>query len=344
VPHTVAAFPLPPPNHSYAVGSCLFGWLADTRGRRAALVASNLAAAASALACAASPSFAAYVGARTALGVACAGLPIAAYVLATESVGPPVRGRAGTLSQLTYHAGEWLLPAAALGLQSWRGLYGAVAALALATAALAAAAPESPRWQLARGQAGAAARTLSWMAAANGRPAVDWAVLVCAGADSADGAGERTRSSSPRDTTAATDSSSSGCLIHDAAPTHVHDCSSSLGQCRAVFTCKGTDAQQDVGVDGSCGVALLPSSGAVVSSRDAASLAGKRAGTTQQQQQAQQREQQQQRCRLRAAQPGAACHDSTWMVFTDALLARCFWVRQRLLECTCTVSSASGVW
>lgn len=163
----------------YAVGSFLFGWLADRHGRRLALVTANAAAAAAALGCAAAPGLAAHVAARMLLGAAAAGLPVAAYTLATESVGPAARGRAGTGSQLIYHVGELALPLAAAGLQDWRALYVAIALLLAATGALAAAVPESPRWQLLHGRRDEAYRTLSNMAALNGRPAVaDWAAVL----------------------------------------------------------------------------------------------------------------------------------------------------------------------
>lgn len=157
------------PLRRYAIGSSLFGWLADTHGRKAGLLASSLSAACVTLLCAASSSYGMYVAGRLLQGLCCSGLPIAAYVLATESVGPTYRGRAGTGSQLLYHLGEWILPVMALLLQDWRLLYLAVSVLMVLTAALAAAVPESPRWQLLHGRQAQAVRTLAWLACLNGR-------------------------------------------------------------------------------------------------------------------------------------------------------------------------------
>lgn len=153
----------------YALGSFVFGWLADKHGRRVALLASSTSTAWATLLCAASSSYGWYIAGKILQGVCASGLPIAAYVLATESVGPQYRGRAGTFSQLIYHLGEWFLAPTAYALQDWRLLYVATAACCVLTAGLAVLVPESPRWQLLHGRHAEAVRTLTWLAHMNGR-------------------------------------------------------------------------------------------------------------------------------------------------------------------------------
>ncbi|KAF6256101.1 major facilitator superfamily domain-containing protein [Scenedesmus sp. NREL 46B-D3] len=153
----------------YWVGSCMFGWLADAYGRKRCLLLSNGTLAAAALLCASSRSYRQYVLWRAAQGFCAAGLPIGSYVLSTEAVGPAYRGRAGTASQMVYHAGEWLLPLLAFWLQDWRLLNLAIAAVCCITGPLLLPLPESPRWLLLQGRQQEARSALSWLAALNGR-------------------------------------------------------------------------------------------------------------------------------------------------------------------------------
>ncbi|GBF89512.1 hypothetical protein Rsub_02084 [Raphidocelis subcapitata] len=170
-------------------GSSPFGWLSDARGRRTCLLVSNAATALTCLLCAAAPGYWSYLGARTAVGFAAAGLPIGAYLQATESVGPSRRGVAGLVSQLIYHPGEWLLPALAGGLRDWRMLNVAIAAVAALAAAAAAAVWESPRWLLTQGRGREAEAAVRWLAALNGRELPQGVRLVAGGAGGADGGG-----------------------------------------------------------------------------------------------------------------------------------------------------------
>ncbi|KAF8071214.1 OCT4 [Scenedesmus sp. PABB004] len=154
----------------YYVGSAAFGWYADTAGRRRCLIVSNLASAAAAAAAASAPGFWWFLAARVAQGAAVTGIPVSAYVLSTEAVGAAARGRAGTLSQMLYHVGEWLLPAAAVVLQDWRALNLAIAGWCLVTAGLAAGfCIESPRWLLLQGRQAEALAALGWLARLNAR-------------------------------------------------------------------------------------------------------------------------------------------------------------------------------
>eukprot|EP00775_Hariotina_reticulata_P001687 gene1687-2031_t len=153
----------------YLVGSSLFGWLADRFGRKTCLVLSNLTSAASAVLCASSQSYWLHVVWRTLLGFCCTGLPVASYVLSTESVGSSVRGRAGSYSQMIYHVGEFLLPAMAFLLKDWRLMYVAVAVCCCLSALLVLPLPESPRWLLLHGRWQKAEAALDWLAVLNGR-------------------------------------------------------------------------------------------------------------------------------------------------------------------------------
>eukprot|EP00879_Flechtneria_rotunda_P020707 GHRR01021793.1.p1 GENE.GHRR01021793.1~~GHRR01021793.1.p1 ORF type:complete len:641 (+),score=138.92 GHRR01021793.1:480-2402(+) len=151
------------------IGSSIFGWLSDNYGRKLCLLVSNVASACMAMLCASSSTYWWYLGWRTALGIGCAGLPTASYILATESVGRTVRGRAGTYSQLFYHIGEWILPLLAYCLQDWRQLYLAVAACCVVAGLLVVPVPESPRWLLLQGRQNEAVQTLGWLAHLNSR-------------------------------------------------------------------------------------------------------------------------------------------------------------------------------
>jgi MFS family permease len=153
----------------FLAASPAWGRLADRRGRRAAALASGWAAAAASLLTAAAPTLPLLVAGRFLLGAGVAGLPVSAYPLSVEGVGPGARGRAGILSQAVYHVGEWLLPLLAYSLGDWRRLCVAVAAACALTTCLLLAVPESPRWLLVRGREAEARAVLDALARGNGR-------------------------------------------------------------------------------------------------------------------------------------------------------------------------------
>lgn len=153
----------------YWVGSYLFGWISDAHGRKQCLLISNWCTAMASTSCAFCISYRWYCLARCLIGFSAAGLPVASYILATESVGPSWRGRAGLISQLFYHLGEWMLPVIAWVLLDWRMLMLATAAMCVVTGALAMLIPESPRWLLVKGQQHQAYTVLRWLAHHNGK-------------------------------------------------------------------------------------------------------------------------------------------------------------------------------
>jgi len=132
----------------FLFGSALWGMASDAVGRRRAMMLSCAASALCAALTAVAPTFAAYALTRTATGIATAGMGLVSFVLATEIVGPPVRGVAAIATQLFWAAGECALPAVALALPQWRRLMLASALLTLALLLLWPLVPESPRWLL----------------------------------------------------------------------------------------------------------------------------------------------------------------------------------------------------
>lgn len=295
----------------YAIGSSLFGWMADTHGRKAALLASSVATAGVTLLCAASTDLAWYLNGRFLQGLTCSGLPITAYVLATESVGPAYRGRAGTASQLVYHVGEWALPLTALLLQDWRLLYVAVAACCVLTAALGLLVPESPRWQLLHGRQAAAARTLSWLAHLNGRQLTPEAAEQLVG-------GLCTQ----QEQTAA-----------DGQPAAVKDSKQAATATGRTAADSKQDRADDTQLQQDCSeaAALLCSAHSLQPHK--AALQPDRCAHLQQHLQQQQQQHRQRLCHAQDAHQA----DSVWMIFTDPLLAKMFWV-----SCGWCCNSAEG--
>jgi MFS family permease len=153
----------------FMAASPAWGSLADCAGRRAAALASGWAAAAASLLTAVAPTLPLLLVSRFLLGVGVAGLPVSAYPLSVESVGPRARGKAGILSQAVYHIGEWLLPLCAFLLDDWRHLCLAVAAASALTTLLLHSVPESPRWLMVRGREAEARSVLDALARGNGK-------------------------------------------------------------------------------------------------------------------------------------------------------------------------------
>lgn len=331
--------PDPPPastqkqQRRYAVGASVFGWMADTHGRKTALVASCVSTAAVTLVCAAATSYSWYLAGRFLQGVCVSGLPIAAYVLSTESVGPAYRGRAGTASQLIYHFGEWVLPLMALALQDWRLLYAAIAACCLVTALLAMLVPESPRWQLLHGRnTQAGVRTLQWMARLNGRQlpeSLAQQLLAESGAGPGGSQGQQGEAAAAAAASAQADANDGSSRSKATAAAGLS------GQQQGEEDCHsgGGQQQQDQDQDDDC-VALLAI---------AADQARQPKEVGQQQQQhaevlsedvQERRQEDLSSSSSGGVGAGAGSHaphkpDSVWLVFSDPLLARLFWVSMR---------------
>jgi hypothetical protein len=196
-------------------------------------------------------------------------------------------------------------------LQDWRQLYVAVAACCVLTAILAVFVPESPRWQLLHGRRAPAVLTLTWMARLNGRqlPAEVAEQLMQGGLQ--------------EQGSAQLEEEDKLCLLTEAAA--------------AATTADGKECTQGVAdevlqQDGE-GAALL----CRVQRLPPAPKALQAGGAAQQAPQAHQQDHQQQKPDLQYQQQQVGscvtgCRhkdDSVWMVFTDPLLARLFWVSSR---------------
>lgn len=320
----------------YTVGSTFFGWLADAHGRKTSLLASSASTAIFTLLSAASPSYAWYIAGRSLQGLCGAGMPTAAYILATESVGPTYRGRAGVAAQLTYHVGELLLPLMAFVLQDWRLLYVASGACCLVTTVLVAAVPESPRWQLLQGRTAAAGRTLAWLTQQNGREKVPPAVLLGLRQamqqqqqqrqGNADGRYYKEQENCPAGPTAACASkvSLAGASLEAGA-----DAVSGGGQAGA---CQVHDNEQQLQQQDSEAAAML----LLLPGVDSAA-----AGKTDRVVDAHGPHN---RHHLHTGR--VARGDSIWLIFSDPLLARLFWVSKRWLDCVLHSGAcgATGCW
>lgn len=209
----------------------------------------------------------------------------------------------------------------ALLLQDWRALYVAVAACCVLTAALAAAVPESPRWQLLHGRQGPAIRTLSWLAHLNGKQLPQHVVEQLAVGGVQDGGAQDSKLLPAHDEAAA------------AAPVTAN------GRATAVVAVRAAGESDDGGADideatkqqQDSEVASLLCQHGIPSSTSL--KADMHARVHQQQldqhgEHKQHKQQQRRHSQHESSGHTTARHagDTVWMIFYDPLLARFFWV------------------
>jgi len=152
----------------YLIGSGVFGSLSDSRGRKLSLFGATALASICTVMTALSPNEWVYLVSRILTGIGAAGQALAAYILATESIGPTWRGAAGVGTQLFFVLGEFVLVLVAFIFQGWRALCFASVIIGAVTLGLWFFLPESPRWLLVRGRVDEAMRVLEVMAKENG--------------------------------------------------------------------------------------------------------------------------------------------------------------------------------
>jgi MFS family permease len=146
-------------------GSGLFGWLCDRIGRKKPLFAAAALVAAATFASLAAPNYVVLVTCRALVGAGTAGVSLAVFLIATESVGPHCRGRASIASSLVFVSGELALVGVAAALPTWRGM---TIASGIACASMLLLFPlieESPRWLLSTGKQEEAVKILEAIAA-----------------------------------------------------------------------------------------------------------------------------------------------------------------------------------
>ena len=148
-------------------GSGIFGFLCDKLGRKTPLFAATALVAVATFTSLAAPNYAALVICRALAGAGAAGVGIAVFLIATESVGPHWRGRASIASSVVFIIGELALVGMAAAIKTWRGI---TIASGIASAAMLLLYPfieESPRWLLSIGQHEKAVRLLQAISASN---------------------------------------------------------------------------------------------------------------------------------------------------------------------------------
>lgn len=163
----------------YLVGAGVFGHLSDSSlGRKGSLTVVCVLNAVFGLLTALSPSYWVYAALRLLTGFSTGGVGLCAFVLATEPVGPSMRGAAGMSTFYFFSGGIALLSGIAYLFPSWRALYVATSLPSLLFAA--AALPfvsESPRWYLVRRKLDHAMSVMRNIARANGKHIPDNATL-----------------------------------------------------------------------------------------------------------------------------------------------------------------------
>jgi MFS transporter, SHS family, lactate transporter len=134
-----------------ALGAWVFGWLADTFGRRPILMIDVLCYAALEFASGFAPTLTVFIGLRALYGIAMGGEWGVGASLAMESIPQELRGRVSGLLQAGYPTGYLLasiLYWVAFPLVGWRGLFMLGALPALLVIYIRQSVPESPDWEL----------------------------------------------------------------------------------------------------------------------------------------------------------------------------------------------------
>ncbi|BFZ09836.1 hypothetical protein BsWGS_12875 [Bradybaena similaris] len=150
------------------IGAIGTGILADTIGRKMALMAMIALQSVSAIGVAFTESFVAYVILRFITGVSISGLFLAVFVLGMELVGPSKRMFVGVLVNIFWSLGVMLLGSIAYFIRDWNYLQMALSFPSLLLLCYWWFIPESPRWLLARGRDEEAETVIRHAARVNG--------------------------------------------------------------------------------------------------------------------------------------------------------------------------------
>ncbi|KAL5713544.1 Organic cation/carnitine transporter 4 [Ranunculus cassubicifolius] len=153
------------------IGAGIFGHLSDSfLGRKGSLIIVCILNATFGLLTALSPTYWVYAVLRFLTGFSVGGVGLCGFVLATEPVGPSMRGAVGMSTFYFFSTGIAVLAGLARIFQSWRELY--IAASIPSIIYLVAFLPficESPRWYLVRGKVDQAMKIMQKIAQGNGK-------------------------------------------------------------------------------------------------------------------------------------------------------------------------------
>ncbi|KAJ7537381.1 hypothetical protein O6H91_11G003600 [Diphasiastrum complanatum] len=153
-------------------GAGIFGNLSDSSlGRKGVLRLVCLMSGVAGLATALSPNYWIYLVLRWITGVACGGVGLSSFVLATEPVGPSRRGAVGMSAFYFFSLGIMVLPSLAyVSSYSWRHLYIFTSIPTLVYCVLVLPfVSESPRWYIVQGRMEDAMKALRVFARRNGK-------------------------------------------------------------------------------------------------------------------------------------------------------------------------------
>ncbi|KAL3016960.1 hypothetical protein AAZX31_06G246000 [Glycine max] len=152
------------------IGAGIFGHLSDSfLGRKGSLTVVCALNTVFGTLTAFSPSYSFYVLFRLLTGCSTGGVGLCAFVLATEPVGPKMRGTVGMSTFYFFSSGIALLSAIAYIFPAWRNLYivSSLSSLVFLVFVLPFVS-ESPRWYLVRGRKSEAMKIMSTIATSNG--------------------------------------------------------------------------------------------------------------------------------------------------------------------------------
>ncbi|CAN1252782.1 Organic cation/carnitine transporter 4 [Linum perenne] len=163
------------------IGAGTFGHLSDSAlGRKGSLIVVCALNAIFGCLTALAPTYWTYLLLRLLTGFSTGGLPLCAFTLANEPVGPKARGSTGVSTFYFFSSGIAMLSGVAYFVQhSWRALYVASSIPSVIFVLLVLPfISESPRWYLVRGKINEATKIIQKIAESNGRQVPNGVVLA----------------------------------------------------------------------------------------------------------------------------------------------------------------------
>ena len=153
----------------WAIGSMVFGWLADNYGRKKVLVSCYVTMLGSSLIGVFSPNIESLIISRFFVGFYMAGVLLAVLAYSSELVGNKYRPATSIELMIVSSCAQCILPALALLFNNWRILLTACSAINFVIIITFKWVPESPRWLYKTGRVDKANKILEKIAKVNGR-------------------------------------------------------------------------------------------------------------------------------------------------------------------------------